>query len=310
MNDRLDFRPMEPLPAASLPASPDYIFQVKWDGVRMISLLNRDTVKLFNKRGRERTAQYPELQKLRAAFEGRRVIVDGEIVVMKRGYPVFPSVMQRDNARIASRISGLQYSLPVDYVIFDLLQIEHEPLFNLPLEERLSRLRELFNPQAASCFYLIDSFGDGQALLREIEQAGLEGIVAKNRLSPYLPGKKHHHWFKIKVQQQIRCKVGGYVTREGKIKSLLLGIEQEGELIFVGKASSGINESGWHELAQGLEYWRVAASPFAHPVPLSRQETAHFVQPILEVIIEYLEWTPQMHLRHPVIKGFAIANQL
>jgi len=306
MNNQLDFQPMEPLSATSIPASPGYVFQVKWDGVRMISLVDRDAVKLINKRGHERTAQYPEMQNLRTAFKGHQVIVDGEIVVMKRHKPDFPSVMQRDNARIESRIALLQCSLPVDYIIFDLLQIDNEPLFNLPLEERLSRLGELFSPQAGSRFYLIDSFTDGQALFHQIEQAGLEGIVAKYRLSPYLPGKKHHHWFKIKVQQEMRCKVGGYVTRQERIKSLLLGIEQNGELIYVGKASIGIDETGWQRLARELEHWRVSASPFANTVPVSSQEITHFVQPILEVIIEYLEWTPQIHLRHPVIKGFAL----
>lgn len=306
MNPGLDFQPMEPLPARDIPSSPDYLYQVKWDGVRMITLAGADRVRLINKRGHERTAQYPELQALPGSFPSHSFIVDGEVVVMKESGPDFPSVMQRDNTRVQSRIDFLKSSLPVDYVIFDLLQIDDESLLSLPLQERLHRLRRLFLPHPEHRFHLIDDFDDGQALYERVRQAGLEGIVAKSIHSPYLSGKKHHHWYKIKCQQQIRCLVGGYISRQGRIKSLLLGVQQQGELIYVGKASSGLSAADWQQLGRELPHWQIGNSPFSRRVSVSAQEALHYVKPILQVLVEYREWTTHQQLRHPVIKGLAV----
>lgn len=306
MNPGPDFQPMEPLPALDIPSSSNYIYQVKWDGVRMIAWASANRVRLINKRGHERTAQYPELQALPGSFPSHSFIVDGEVVVVKESGPDFPGVMQRDNTRVQPRIDCLKSSLPVDYVIFDLLQIDDESLLSLPLQERLHRLRRLFVSHPEHRFHLIDDFDDGEALFARVRQAGLEGIVAKAVHSPYLSGKKHHHWYKIKCLQQIRCLVGGYISRQGRIRSLLLGVRQAEELIYVGKAGSGLSAADWQQLDRELPRWQIDNSPFSRRIAVSGQETLHYVKPILQILIEYREWTPHLQLRHPVIKGLAI----
>jgi bifunctional non-homologous end joining protein LigD len=291
--------PMEPIIREQVFDSEDFIYQLKWDGVRMLAYSGQSQVELINKRLNNRTAQYPELQALTSLLHGRQVILDGEIVAFKDSRVSFPAVMRRDNARSERSITMLLKEVPVSYIVFDLLWDKDTDLRALPLTERKQRLQELFNPQ--DHIHIIEDFPSGSSLFAAVQAANLEGIVAKRKVSPYLPGKKHRDWFKIKYRRRQECVIGGYTVRNNIANSLLLGVYQGDSLHYVGRASSGLSESQWREIHSVLSSLRSDKAFFVSLPPKLARES-YFVKPDLVLEVEFAEWTEKMHLRSPVIK--------
>lgn len=294
-------QPMEPLMQEEVFDSDQFTYQLKWDGVRMLAYIDQSRVELINKRLNNRTVQYPELQVLSSLLQGRKVILDGEIVAFQESRPSFPTVMRRDSARSEQSIKLLLEEVPVSYIIFDLLMDGDQDLRALPLVQRQQRLQELVRPEAS--IHLIEDFPSGSSLLAAVKTANLEGIVAKRKSSHYLAGKKHRDWFKIKYRRRQACVVGGYTTRNGVANSLLLGVYQNESLHYVGRAGSGMSEKEWKEVNTVLRNLQINNSPFVTLPSILARETL-FIGPCLVVEVEYAEWTDNMHLRSPVIKGF------
>jgi len=295
-----DLQVMEPVSRGQVVQSDEYLYQVKWDGVRMLAFIEDGRVTLINKRHHDRTRQYSELQGLPERLAGRSAVLDGEIVVLKGGKPSFPAVMSRDNLRDASRIQQAQGFLPIDYMVFDLLYFEGDDLRDQPLEERQGILREILS--AGGGVHLVEDFSEGMALFASICSMDMEGIIAKQRSGRYIAGKRHQDWLKIKHRRKGSCLVGGYTLRGKMVNSLLLGWEQGERLLFVGRAGSGLNSEQQEALSAFLPGQERATSPFFN---LIRPPAAyHFVEPSIRVEVEFAEWTEEMHLRAPVIKAF------
>lgn len=292
---------MEPVVHDKIFDREDFTYQVKWDGVRMLAYVNHNSVELINKKLNNRTLQYPELQILASLLPGRKVILDGEIVAFKDSKPSFPTVMRRDNSRSERIIKLLLQELPVNYIIFDLLWDGDDDLRTVPLINRKERLQELLQPDSDPVIHLIEDFPNGSSLFSAIQAQNLEGIVAKRKSSHYLPGKKHRDWLKIKYRRQQTCVIGGYTLRNKVVNSLLLGVYQDENLHYVGRAGSGLSESAWQEMTSKLEALQVSNSPFIDFSSRLAREV-HFVEPCLTVTVEFAEWTENMHLRSPVIK--------
>lgn len=292
--------PMEPIMREQVFDSEDFIYQLKWDGVRMLAYSGKNQVELINKRLNNRTAQYPELQALSSLLQGRQVVLDGEIVAFKDSQVSFPTVMRRDNARSERSITMLTKEVPVNYIVFDLLWDKNKDLRNLPLMERNKRLQEVLKPQDG--IHIIEDFPSGNTLFTAVQGANLEGIVAKRKTSTYLAGKKHRDWFKIKYRRRQTCIIGGYTLRNNIANSLLLGMYQGDSLHYVGRAGSGLSESQWRELHSMLSSLQSDKAPFVSLPPKVAGES-YFVKPDLVVDVEFAEWTENMHLRSPVIKN-------
>ncbi|HHV16951.1 MAG TPA: DNA ligase [Gelria sp.] len=295
------FLPMEPIIREQVFDSEDFTYQLKWDGVRMLAYCENGQVNLINKRLNNRTAQYPELQMITSLLHGRKVVLDGEIVAFKDSKPHFPAVMRRDNARTQKSITMLLEEVPISYIVFDLLWDEDKDLRARPLMERIQHLRDILTPQAS--IHLIEDFPSGSSLFTAVQAANLEGIVAKRKTSSYLAGKKHRDWFKIKHRRRQSCVIGGYTLRNNTANSLLLGVYQGDSLYYVGRASSGLSEGQLKELHSGLTSLQTDKVPFVSLPPKIVQES-YFVMPVLVVEVEFAEWTENMHLRSPAIKGF------
>ncbi|MGE5391748.1 MAG: non-homologous end-joining DNA ligase [Deltaproteobacteria bacterium] len=291
---------MEPVSCGQVFERADYLYQVKWDGVRMLAFIEGGRVTLINKRHHERTQQYPELQKLPGRIQGCNAVLDGEIVALKNGKPSFPAVMSRDNLRDAVRIHQAQSFLPIDYMVFDILHLDGDDLTGRPLEERQHMLRGRIDPEG--WLHLVEDFPEGSALFESVCRLDMEGIVAKQRQGRYIGGKQHHDWFKIKYRRKETCRVGGYTLRGAVVNALLLGWEQGEQLLFVGRAGSGLTGQQQETLSRFLPAQETASSPFAN---ITRRPAGyHFVEPALKIEVEFAEWTEDMHLRAPVIKGF------
>ncbi len=130
----------------------------------------------------------------------------------------------------------------------------------------------------------------------------MEGVVAKRIDSPYLPGRKSDYWLKIKVRRKRSCVVGGYSIKCGIPTALLLGIYRGEELLYIGRAGTGLRDQEWRKLAEFLPLLRQERPAFKNP-PRGRQYC--WIEPRLVVGVEFMEWTESFSLRAPVIIGFS-----
>lgn len=293
-------RPMEPVSSESVIDEDDTLYQVKWDGVRVLAYIEESGVRLFNRNLRERTRQYPELVEQLSALDGDTVL-DGEIIALNEyGKPDFPRVLERDLARAVQPGSQFIASRPVYYMVFDVLWYRGENLCDRPLTERLGVLDSL-GFDKGSLIHRVESVpGAGTALFAAVKSEELEGIVSKKKDSPYRIGKKSELWRKVKCFRHITALVGGYRTQDDRIRSLLLGIPREEGLLCVGAASTGISGRQWESLRVLLPKIN-APCPFVNPPMM---DGVRWVQPVLPVRVRFLEYTSRGNMRAPVITGF------
>jgi bifunctional non-homologous end joining protein LigD len=289
--------PMEPVKCDQAFDSENHIFQVKWDGVRMLTFYNGTSVTLQNRRLHNRNIQYPELQALSSIVK-HPVVIDGEVITLKDGKPSFPTVMRRDRAGSARTVSTLVNTIPISYMVFDILYYRNQATTNLPWHKRHEILQDLLS-QSAPPFHLVESFSAGTALFSEVQRMGLEGVVAKVKDSRYIPGGKSRLWQKIKNRPLITCFIGGFTRRGRNANSLLLGVFDEDQFLYVGRAGSGLKENQWASLTQVLLAEQTSSPPFVNP---PKKAGLTWVKPVFQVIVEYAEWTEETRLRSPVIK--------
>ncbi len=289
--------PMEPVKCEKAFDSEDHIFQVKWDGVRILTFYNGAEVTLQNRRLHDRTRQYPELQSLRRLVK-HPIIIDGEIIALKDGNPSFPTVMRRDRVGNANTATFLVKTIPISYMVFDILYYRNHLTTDLPWHKRHEILQDVL-PARHPPFHIVDNFTEGTELFAQVQRMKLEGIVAKLKDSRYIPGGKSHYWKKIKNRPLLTCYIGGFTRRGTAANSLLLGIFEQDRFLYVGRAGSGLKEEEWESLTQVLLGVRIDSPPFENP---PRQAGVTWVKPVHQATVEYSEWTEETRLRSPVIK--------
>jgi bifunctional non-homologous end joining protein LigD len=279
---------------------PDWLFQPKWDGVRILAHIGGADLRLFNRRGKERAAQYPEIAAaLKTAFRGKSGLLDGEMTVFREGRPSFPGVMQRELAVREKTIAALARSLPATYLVFDLVYLDGHNLLGRGLEERQEVLRGCL--EWAEPVLFTESFDRGTSLFAAVKERGWEGVVAKRRASSYHFGRSPL-WRKIKARRQQLCAVGGFTVTGRGLGTLLLGVWRERDLVYVGRAQARLSEDERRLLAGFLSEMVQPHCPFA-PAPRLGRVGVRWVRPELSVLVEYTEWTEGLKLRHPVILG-------
>jgi len=293
-------KPMEPRPAETPFDDPEYVYQIKWDGIRILAFIIKGQVRLQNRKGRDRTAQYPELQQLAELIRSEEALLDGEVVVMEGGKPSFPRVIQRDFCQNRRTILPLSRRLPCTYCLFDLLFLDRKDLTGEPLIDRQHLLSEVASSRWP--LYITENFSSGISLYRRAEELGLEGIVAKLKRSPYLLGQKSDYWLKVKPRRRLLCIVGGLKMSKGTVGAILLGAYDNGVIRYLGRAGSGLTRRDLEILRQYIATGRAAAPPFADPPP---DKDCLWLEPRLTVMIEFAEWTPDLKLRAPVVVGFS-----
>jgi ATP-dependent DNA ligase len=175
----------------------NYLFEIKWDGIRMLAFLEAGSYRLMNRHGVDATKRYPEFAFLAGLAPG--TILDGEMVVLRAGKPDFALLQSRDKTRSPLKIRTLSQVEPATYIAFDLLYENHLSLLNRPLLERRERLEELIRQWSRPRLLFSQSIlGKGRALFAAACRQRLEGIVAKKATSIYRPGKRGPEWIKIK----------------------------------------------------------------------------------------------------------------
>lgn len=277
--------------------SADHLFELKWDGVRAVTYVDDDGVRMHGRRRRDLASRYPELAFLSRLPKG--TILDGELVVLRDdGRPEFRAILSRENASPAG-VAAAAKKNPVVYVIFDLLYDSGESLLDAPLSTRRERMLATVQDAAQPRLMASDGVvGQGLALFEAANEQEIEGIVAKRLDSPYQPGHRGDAWQKIKPVKSIHCLVLGYEPDgEADFKSLIIATDFDGELTCVGKVGSGIGEAQKRELRE-LLFARRADQPLIDP-----GFSGCWVEPGIFCTVSYLERTNSGNLRAPVFKG-------
>jgi bifunctional non-homologous end joining protein LigD len=289
-----------------LPTGDDWVYEIKWDGVRARVEIDSDrALRIFARSGTEITSRYPELESLADAIVERAlpVVLDGEIVAFDAdGRPDFGSLQHRMHLNAAPRIEALAAEEPVSYAIFDVLEAGGVDLVEEPWSQRRDVLEALRID--ADHVSVPAVYEDGPALLEQMISRGMEGIVAKRRGSLYRPGKVRQDWIKVKPKARQEFLIGGWTAgtghREGSFGALLLGYYENDQLRYAGNVGSGFDDRALAELMPPLETLETTENPFDSDVT---GRGVHFAEPQLVAEIEFSELTGEGHLRHPVFKG-------
>lgn len=298
-------RPLAPMLAgASQPFdSDDYLFEIKWDGIRAIAFFGEGIARLQGRKLTDSTHRYPEVIQGLLALEGEGIL-DGELVVLDdEGRPDFGRVLVREQTDSLDKALLKAKKHPAVYMVFDVLYRNGKPLLDVPLEERkkiLSRLLEHRPGPIVESTYVLRQ---GKAFFQLAQEKRLEGVMAKRRSSRYLPGERTQDWLKLKVRLTTHGIVVGTVHEGpgGRVKSLVLGAYDKGKLLWIGNVGSGLDQ-------KTLEQLRHQLGPLKSPPPPDFKAEAgghiEWMRPALVARIQYTEVTAEGRLRHPVFVGF------
>ncbi len=297
---------LEPMLAESTETAtsdPNWLYEPKVDGYRVIAFIQDGTVRLQSRRGIDLTAAFPELVADLAAQAVDSMILDGEIVALDAttGRPSFNHLQNRRELKTPAEIAAAQREAPVVMLCFDLL---HFAGVNLRGSTYLDRRRYLSQCLlTTSHLQLVHVSEDAEKLYAASLASGFESIVAKRKDSTYQPGKRSQAWLKIKATQTAEFVVGGYTKGKGgreALGSLLLGYWSGSKLHFAGHVGSGLDDRVIADLNKRFAKLERKAQPFAEKPLLHRPTT--WLDPELVVEVTYAEWTPDGMLRAPVFQ--------
>ena len=294
-------KPMEPILSHKIIQDSNYTHQIKWDGIRGITYINNNDYKVFTKNGNERTDFYPEIKDIINLLKCKRGIIDGEIIVLDDNLrPSFNYILNRERVRDYKKIKYYAKKYPIKYVVFDILYMDDKDLRDIPLENRNEILKEKLNRN--SNITITDSFDDGALLFDLMKKKNFEGIVSKNIYSKYIAGKKHNMWYKTKIYKKMLVVIGGILFSNDVIKSMLIGIYCNEQLLYIGNVSLGLKQSDLELLKKNLQLMSTEYSAFSN---IKVAKNVIWLRPILTCWVSFLEWTNEFSLRHPKIIGFS-----
>src|ERR1700682_653203 len=290
-----ELRPMQAASAEAPFSSPEYVFEVKWDGLRLIVFRDRDGgVRLMDRGLNDLTADLPEV-----AHAARRIppgsVIDGELVATdNEGRPHYP----RRRERLVGG-AALKDKIPTAYLAFDALSLEDKPLFRQPVIRRRAKLSKAV--EAGGHIFVPDHIDeDGGELFEACLERGLEGVVAKHKLSPYVPGQRSPFWLKVKAVKSDDFVVIGWAG-EQPVDALVVGYHEDGRLLPCGTVGGGYDEAATRTIREALAELGTHESP-RDPPPVM-VNPVQWVKPELVVSVRYSEWSPDGTLRFPIFNG-------
>jgi bifunctional non-homologous end joining protein LigD len=281
-----------------MPRGDGWEFEIKWDGYRIVSRLSGGQAELRTRKDQDYSQRFANVAKeLVKALKTPDCVVDGEVCALdEEGRPSF-SAMQQAKA-----------GTPIVYYVFDLLEVDGEPVIDLPLSERRARLRKLLDGRNRTVQFS-ESFQDGPALLRAAKERRLEGVMGKRLDSQYLPGKRSRDWLKFKTHGEQEFVVAGYTRgkgrREWSFGSLVLVVNGPDGLEWVGNVGTGFDDAEIERILKKLRPLERKTSPFPKPpkMPRVRKDDVVWVEPKLVAEVSFTEWTHDGRLRAPVYHG-------
>ena len=283
--------------------SADWIYEVKWDGIRTLVSLEEGALSLRGRNGMDFTAQFPELASAAASLRATAAVFDGEIVCLEPdGKPSFRNVIHRMQQTASGAIERAQAKHPAVCYLFDCLYLDGRAVLQEPLTRRREWLADSI--KSGGAYRLSETFEDGRSLLEAVSQMGLEGIMAKKRDSAYVPGKRSDCWLKIKPRQTTECVVIGYTKGKADRQSAFgaLHLAQWGAegLKYVGKVGTGFDDQTLGALAAQVTRL-TKTSRQVKEKPLDDAQSI-WVEPKLVCEVAFASITPDGMLREPVFR--------
>jgi bifunctional non-homologous end joining protein LigD len=291
------YAPMLATLADKLPKGKGWLYEAKWDGYRTIAYLSGSEATLRTRRDQDYTDRFSIIAKeLAKAVKTPDCVLDGEVCAIDEDGRTSFSAMQ-------------QGGHPLVYYVFDLLELEGEPLVELPFTERRQRLEGILDKRNKTV-QLSEAFDDGEALEQAALEQGLEGVMAKRADSRYEPGRRSRNWLKVKPgKQRQEFLIAGYTKgkgrRERRLGSLVLAVKRGGELHYVGNCGTGFTDDEIDGLLRQLKPLERGTPPFkgVPKMPRVKKGDVVWVEPKLVCEVEFMEWTHDGHLRAPSYQG-------
>ena len=284
--------------ADAVPRGDNWLYEIKWDGYRIIATVAGGEPELRTRKDQDYTKRFEKVAKeLVKALKTPDCVVDGEVCALDdQGRPSF-SAMQQGKP-----------GTPIVYFVFDLLEVDGEPVVDLPLEERRERLEKLLDKRNKTVRFS-ETFEDGESLLAAAKEQGLEGIMAKRLGTRYLPGRRSREWLKVKVHGRQEFVIAGYTRGKGRrertLGSLVLATFEGNKLAYVGNVGTGFNDREIDRLLKKLKPLQRDTPPFNEvpKMPRVRKGDVVWVEPKLVAEVEFAEWTHDGRLRAPAYEG-------
>ncbi len=267
---------------------PEYVYEVKWDGYRIISYVRKGKVRMDSRSALDYTNRYPLVAKALKSLE-HDAVLDGEVVVFNEdGMPDFDSLQLYNG-----------HTTDISYCVFDLLWLDGFNLMDLPLEQRKEALKELVAGKPV--FRVSESFADGPGLYRQMLERNLEGVVAKKRDSPYVPGLRGNDWLKTPTRKRQEFVIGGWAESDKarSFRSLLFGAYNGKQLEWIGRSGGGYKEKDMPGILRKLKSLETEKSPFVNKVLDTKGARIHWVKPQLVANFEFATWTKSGRIRKP-----------
>ncbi len=293
-------------------ADGEWVYEIKWDGMRVIAFCDDDGVRLASSNGNDVTAAFPELAALCEVAEGfESIILDGEVVAFgDDGLPKFNILQHRMHVQDPIEAAKRSHDVPITFAIFDLLGVNGTDTAELALSDRRKLLEGIVD--AGSHWRLTDqTMAEPNRLLSSVTERGMEGIIAKRLGSTYEPGKRSRSWIKIKPTLRQEFVVAGWTEGKdglsGGLGSLVLAVANGGaehELGFIpcGTVGSGLTNADRRWWQEHLGQDAVDESPLTSQVSYGGR-AVRWAEPRRVVEVAFGEWTDDGRLRHPVYLG-------
>ena len=288
------------------PATGDWIYELKFDGIRLIAVRVDKKVSLLSRNQNDLSARFPEIVEAIKNLAARECVIDGEVVALDdEGRSSFQLLQ-------ALEMEGRKSS--VYFYAFDLLQLDGKGLVGLPLEARKNVLEKLSGDADDPIRYSGAIGRDAEPLLDEVKRRGLEGLIGKQRNSVYEPGRRSGVWIKLKCVQEQEFVIGGYTPPQGARKhfgAILVGYYDKNKLVFAGKVGTGFTTKSLSMLYKKLQKEARYDCPFVdlpskqngqwvQGITPSMMKKMDWVNPKFVAQIKFAEWTRDGKLRAPV----------
>lgn len=282
------FEPMLATACEAPPSGPEWVHEVKWDGMRVLADVRGGRLRLSTRGGTDATNRFPELTGLLGVVDD--AVFDGEVVSMHAGMPSFAQLSQRIHVRDASAAVRLAGTAPVTYMVFDVLRLCGTDLTDQPWRHRRALLESL--PWGGSARLVVPpTYPDGDVLLAATAEQGLEGVVSKRLEGRYHPGRRSPDWRKHAHRPSRSVVVGGWRPEAGsrsRLGALLVGEPHDGGLRFLGRVGSGLGAGAHDALMPQLRELARDVSPFDADLPAADVAGTRWVQPRLVVDVRSL----------------------
>ncbi len=288
------------------PATGDWIYELKFDGIRLIAVKTDKKISLLSRNQNELGTRFPEIVEAIRNLPAGECLIDGEVVALdEKGRSSFQLLQARE---MEGRKS------PVYFYAFDLLQLDGTDLVGLPLDARKNVLEKLCGDAGDPVRYSGAIGGDATRLLEEVKRRGLEGIIGKQRNSVYEPGRRSGAWIKLKCVNEQEFVIGGYTPPQGARRhfgAVLVGYYENKKLVFAGKVGTGFTAKSLATLHKEFRAEERADCPFVdlpskqngqwvQGITPSMMRKMHWVNPVFVCEIKFAEWTRDGKLRAPV----------